>query len=168
MPCPPADQANRPKPMAGKQPTVYKPTPGIEHGMPWRSADMNRPRLPLLGIGIRKLLIGACLTLALSGCPTTDNTPPPQIISALTGQWRQVGGTGTLRFYPDTTVKLEFPDHKPPIRLLSNYEMLKGKIGIDAGGYWNGPIMMDLDLTHKRVVLSLPHEAPITLIKQPD
>ena len=39
MPCPTANQATSPKPMAGKQPTVYKPTPGIEHGMPWRSAD---------------------------------------------------------------------------------------------------------------------------------
>jgi len=168
MPCPPADQANSPKPMTEKQPTVYKPTPGIEHCSLWESTDMNRLRLPLLGIGTRKLLIGTCLTLALSACPQADNTPPPQIISALNGQWHQINGTGSLRFYPDTTVKLEFPDHKPPIRLLSNYEMLKGKVGIDAGGYWNGPIMLDLDLTHKRVVLSLPHEAPITLVKQPD
>ena len=89
------------------------------------------------------LLVGVCLTLALSACPQTDNTPPPQIISALTGQWRQVGGTGTMRFYPDTTVKLEFPDHKPPIRLLSNYEMLKGKIGIDAGGSNKGTSVGD-------------------------
>jgi hypothetical protein len=129
---------------------------------------MNRLQRSKSLTAVRGLLIGACIVLGLSACTQTDDTPSPQIVAALTGQWNQMNGTGSLHFYPDTTVKLMFPDHKPPIRLLTSYDMLKGRIGIDSGGYWTGPIMMDLDLTHKRVVLSFPQEAPITLIKQPD
>jgi hypothetical protein len=127
---------------------------------------MERLRLSDLASYLRLLLVGMCIVLGVSACSQTDNTPPPQIVSALTGQWKQIDGTGTLRFYPDVTVKLMFPDHKPPIQLLTEYEMLKGKIGIDSGGYLTGPIMLDLDLSHHRVVLTLPGESPTTLEKQ--
>lgn len=130
--------------------------------------SMNQIQRPNLASGMRRFLIGACVALGTCACAQTDNTPPPQIVAALTGQWRQVDGTGTLRFYPDATAKLMLPDHSPPIQLLTTYEMLKGKIGLDAGGYWNGPIMLDLALAQRRIVLTLPHESPITLEKQGD
>jgi len=119
-----------------------------------------------LGRAVLGTLIGAGLLLGASGCtPQTDDTPPPQIVSALSGQWRQVDGTGTMRFYPDATVKLMFPDHKPPVQLLTTYDMLKGRIGIDSGGYWSGPIMLDLDLPHRRVTLNFPKQKPVVLEK---
>ena len=119
-----------------------------------------------LRIGIRGCLIGAAILLGTSACtPQTDDTPPPQIVSALTGQWRQVGGTGTMRFYPDATVKLMFPDQQPPVQILTTYDMLKGRIGIDSGGYWTGPIMLDLDLPHRRITLNFPKQTPIVLKK---
>ena len=119
-----------------------------------------------LGKGIRGCLIGMAVILGTSACtPQTDDTPSPQIVSALTGQWRQVGGTGTMRFYPDVTVKLMFPDRKPPVQLLTSYDMLKGRVGIDSGGYWSGPIMLDLDLPHHRITLNLPKQKPIVLEK---
>jgi hypothetical protein len=143
---------------------VYKSAPRIEHGNPMKDKTTHRQRR--LAIGLRRLLIGAGIALATAACVQTDNTPPPQIIAGLTGRWQQVDGTGSLRFYPDATVKLMFPDHKPPIQLLTSYEMLKGKIGINAGGYWSGPIMLDLSLAKGRIILALPSEPPITLKKE--
>ena len=97
--------------------------------------------------------------------PRRDPPPPPQTVSALTGQGRQIEGTGTMRFSPDVTVKLMFPDHKPPVQILTTYDMLKGRVGIDSGGYWTGPIMLDLDLPHQRITLHFPKQAPIVLEK---
>ncbi len=126
---------------------------------------MNRLQAHLR-MGIRGCLIGMAIILGASGCtPQTDDTPPPQIVSALAGQWRQVNGTGTMRFYPDVTVKLMFPDHKPPVQILTTYDMLKGRIGIDSGGYWTGPVMLDLDLPHERITLNFPKQTPIVLEK---
>lgn len=129
---------------------------------------MNRLQTRL-GTGMRAGLIGMAIVLAAAGCtPQTDDTPPPQIVSALTGQWHQVGGTGTMHFYPDVTVKLMFPDRKPPVQLLTSYDMLKGRVGIDSGGYWTGPIMLDLDLPHHRITLTFPKQKPIVLEKSAD
>lgn len=115
---------------------------------------------------IRRCLIASFVILGLAGCtPQTDDTPPPQIVSALTGQWQQIGGTGTMQFYPDVTVKLMFPDRKPPVQLLTTYDMLKHRVGIDSGGYWTGPIMLDLDLPHHRITLTFPKQKPIVLKK---
>ena len=120
-----------------------------------------------LGTGIRGCLIGMAILLGAAGCtPQTDDTPSPQIVSALSGEWHQVDGTGTMRFYPDATVKLMFPDHKPPVQLLTSYDMLKGRIGIDSGGYWTGPIMLDLDLPHHRITLAFPKQKAVVLEKQ--
>ena len=119
-----------------------------------------------LGMCMRAGLIGMAILAASSGCtPQTDDTPPPQIVSALNGRWHQVHGTGTMHFYPDVTVKLMFPDHKPPVQLLTTYDMLKGRVGIDSGGYWTGPIMLDLDLPHRRITLTFPKQKPVVLEK---
>jgi hypothetical protein len=129
---------------------------------------MNRLQTRLHA-GIRGGLIGMAILLGASACtPQTDDTPSPQIVSALTGHWRQVGGTGTMRFYPDATVKLMFPDQQPPVQILTTYDMLKGRIGIDSGGYWTGPIMLDLDLPHRRITLNFPKQKPVVLEKTPE
>jgi hypothetical protein len=149
------------------QSIIYKSAFRIEHGTAMEHKKIHRCGQPGLAIGLRRLLIGGCIALVTVACAQTDNTPPPQIVSGLTGSWQQVNGTGNMRFYPDATVKMMFPDHRPPIQLLTSYEMLKGKIGINAGGYWSGPIMLDLSLAKRRIILNLPNEKPITLEKRP-
>jgi len=86
-------------------------------------------------------VIAFMLLFTLAGCMATDNPVPANKITQLEGVWQQNDGRVTIRFYADETIKLSMPDEHPPIRLLSQMEVIKDdQIGFGVGDRWNGPI----------------------------
>jgi len=57
-------------------------------------------------------------------------------------------------------VKLIFPKHQPPVKTISSYQTIKGQtIGIALGGFWTGPMMVDIThLAEGKLTVSFPKE----------
>ncbi len=86
-------------------------------------------------------VIAFMLLFTLAGCMATDNPVPANKITQLEGVWQQNDGRVTIRFYADETIKLSMPDEHPPIRLISQMEVIKDdQIGFGVGDRWNGPV----------------------------
>jgi hypothetical protein len=114
---------------------------------------MKRLIIPLTG-----------LLLLLSGCIATDNPIPPEKISQLNGLWQQDDGRASIHFYADETIKLSMPDEQPPIRLLSQLEIIKDEqIGFGVGDRWNGPVHVEIGKDGQSLQLIFPAEPVRTL-----
>jgi len=97
------------------------------------------------------------LLVFLSACTQGGDPVPARIKNALVGYWYQLDGPGVMHFYEDNTVKIELPERHPPVRIISNYELLKGdRIGINTGEIWNGPLICTLAASQKELVLDIP------------
>jgi len=106
----------------------------------------------------RRLFVIAMLT-TMTACMATDNPVPVQTIEQLNGLWQQQDGRASVHFYPDETVKLTMPDEQPPIRLLSQLEVVKDdKIGFGVGDRWHGPVYVVLDASSQQLELRFPGE----------
>lgn len=102
------------------------------------------------------------LVLLLAGCSAMDDTTvDPHTMQRLVGTWQQVDGSASMVFYADETVKLDMPDEKPPLRLLSSVEKLKDhRIGISIGDRWTEPAYVMLVSGGDTLQLELPSSAP--------
>jgi len=104
-------------------------------------------------------LIALALLLALSACMATDNPVPADRITQLKGIWQQDNGKTTIHFYADETIKLSMPDEHPPIRLLSQLEVIKDdQIGFGVGDRWNGPVHTVISKNGQSLQLIFPVE----------
>jgi|UPI0003657692 hypothetical protein len=102
---------------------------------------------------IRNVCVAATLFL-LVGC--LDSAPqfvPEALLQSLQGKWVQVDGTAKLTFYDDETVKVIMPDHKPPLKLLTHLEVIKGDVVLNLGDRWERPILLAYDDTEDRLDL---------------
>jgi len=105
-----------------------------------------------------------CLLLSLAACMATDNPVPADKITQLEGVWQQENGNATIHFYADETIKLSMPDEQPPIRLLSQLEVIKDdKIGFGVGDRWNGPVHTVISKDGQSLQLIFPAEPVQTL-----
>jgi len=99
------------------------------------------------------------LLFSLAACMATDNPVPADKISQLAGIWQQDGGKTTIHFYTDETIKLTMPDEHPPIRLLSQMEVIKDdQIGFGVGDRWNGPVHVEINKDGQSLQLIFPVE----------
>lgn len=106
-----------------------------------------------------RLLLATALLIMLSSCMVTDNPVPTSTLEQLNGMWKQIDGRASVHFYPDETVKLTMPDEQPPIRLLSQLEIVKDdKIGFGVGDRWHGPVYVVLDNDGEALELRFPGE----------
>lgn len=104
------------------------------------------------------------LLFTLAGCLATDNPVPTDKIDQLQGLWQQDDGQVSVRFYPDETVKLSMPDEHPPVRLLSQMEVIKDEqIGFGVGDRWNGPVHVEIGKDGKSLQLIFPGDPVRTL-----
>jgi len=104
------------------------------------------------------------LILLMTACSSMESPEtPPTTVEQLTGIWSNAEQHAHLHFYPDETVKLTFPQHQPPVKMISSYQTIKDKnIGIALGGFWTGPMMVDISsLPQGKLSVSFPDEAPI-------
>jgi len=94
---------------------------------------------------------------------------PPTTMQQLMGTWTNTTLSARLHFYNDETVKLIFPKHQPPIKIISSYQALKNnQIGIALGGVWTGPMMVNIsELPQGKLTASFPDEKPILFNRQP-
>ena len=118
---------------------------------------------------IKTIIFSALIGITGTACSQmSEQQTPATVIQQLTGTWISEDHKGKAIFYPDETAKLVFPEHRPPIKLISTYDTIKDKkLGISLGGFWSGPAMLDTSLLQqeKRLTLTFPDEAPITLLK---
>jgi len=99
------------------------------------------------------------LVFPLAACMATDNPVPADKITLLQGPWQQDNGQTTIHFYADETIKLTMPDEHPPIRLLSQMEVIKDdQIGFSVGDRWNGPVHVVLNKDGQSLQLVFPVE----------
>ncbi len=104
-------------------------------------------------------ILAFTLLCSLTSCMTTDNPVPADKISQLAGIWQQDGGKTTIHFYADETIKLTMPDEHPPIRLLSQMEVIKDdQIGFGVGDRWNGPVHVEINKDGQSLQLIFPAE----------
>jgi len=104
-------------------------------------------------------LMALTLLFMLAACMATDNPVPGNKIAQLEGIWQQDNGRVTIRFYADETIKLSMPDEHPPIRLLSQMEIIKDeKIGFGVGDRWNGPVHVIISKDGASLQLIFPAE----------
>jgi len=104
------------------------------------------------------------LLFSLAACMATDNPVPADKITRLQGIWQQDHGTATIHFYADETIKLDMPDEHPPIRLLSQMEVIKDEqIGFSVGDRWNGPVHVVLNKDGQSLQLIFPAEPVRTI-----
>jgi len=104
------------------------------------------------------------LLFTLAACMATDNPVPADKIDQLKGVWQQNDGRATIRFYADETIKLSMPDENPPVRLLSQLEIIKDeKIGFGVGDRWNGPVHVVLTKDGQSLQLIFPVEPILTM-----
>jgi len=109
-------------------------------------------------------LLGFSLLFVLAGCMATDNPVPADKITALKGAWQQDDGRSTIHFYADETIKLSMPDEHPPVRLLSQLEVIKDEqIGFGVGDRWNGPVHVVISKNKKSLQLVFPGNIVRTL-----
>jgi len=109
-------------------------------------------------------LMALALLFALSACMATDNPVPAEKISQLTGIWQQDDGKTSIHFYADETIKLTMPDEHPPIRLLSQMEVIKDdQIGFGVGDRWNGPVHVVISKDDQSLQLIFPVEPILTM-----
>jgi len=109
-------------------------------------------------------LLACMLLFALAGCMATDNPVPTDKIAELKGVWQQDGGRSIVRFYADETVKLSMPDEHPPVRLLSQMEIIKDEqIGFGVGDRWNGPVHVVISKDKNTLQLIFPGNTVRTL-----
>jgi len=102
----------------------------------------------------------------LSSCTQmTDTSTPEAVVNQLTGTW--ASSDGKVIFYSDETAKMVFPKHQPPIKLISTYETVKEyNIGINLGGFWSGPALIDTSKVEAlQLTITFPEEEPIELRK---
>lgn len=103
----------------------------------------------------------------LSGC---DTSPPmtQDMLMAIAGDWRQVDGTSSLRFYRDGTVMVRLFDRDPPISFISSFELLKDRrIGIASGDVWLGPISIEWKQGDHSMRVTVPdrEDRPLVFVK---
>jgi len=104
-------------------------------------------------------LIALTLLFTLAACMATDNPVPADKITQLEGVWQQDNGKATIHFYADETIKLSLPDEHPPVRLLSQMEVIKDdKIGFGVGDRWNGPVHVVMNKDGQSLQLIFPVE----------
>jgi len=104
-------------------------------------------------------ILAFTLLCSLAACMATDNPVPADKITQLRGIWQQDHGTATIHFYADETIKLNMPDEHPPIRLLSQMEVIKDdQIGFGVGDRWNGPVHVELNKDRQSLQLIFPAE----------
>ncbi|MDQ6954559.1 MAG: hypothetical protein Q9M20_03860 [Mariprofundaceae bacterium] len=117
---------------------------------------------------IQSKIIILSLIIGLSSCTQmTDTSTPEAVVNQLTGTWKS--NDGKVIFYSDETAKMVFPQHTPPIKLISAYETVrKNKIGINLGGFWSGPALVDTSkMSALQLTITFPEESAIELIKEP-
>jgi len=92
----------------------------------------------------------------------------PTTIEQLTGIWSNPTHSASLHFYSDETVKLIFPKHEPPVKMISSYQSIKEQnIGIALGGFWTGPMMVNItELPQGKLTVSFPDEEAMPFLKQ--
>lgn len=85
-------------------------------------------------------------TLLMTSCSSMEEPEiPANTMQQLTGIWINPTHSASLHFYHDKTVKLIFPKHQPPVKMISSYQAIKDKnIGITLGGFWTGPMMVNI------------------------
>lgn len=101
--------------------------------------------------------------LLLAGC---DQVPdmPQSMRQAITGDWKQTDGDASLRFYADTTVMVRLPNRNPPLNFLSSYDLMKdGRISIETGDVWQGPITCVWEKGSKVMLVTLPEKKAAVL-----
>jgi len=109
-------------------------------------------------------LLAFILLFALAGCMATDNPVPANKITQLKGAWQQDNGNVTIHFYADETIKLSMPDEHPPVRLLSQMEIIKNEqIGFGVGDRWNGPVHVVISKDGQSLQLIFPGDTVRTL-----
>jgi len=109
-------------------------------------------------------LLAFTLLFALAGCMATDNPVPTDKIDELKGVWQQDDGRSSIHFYADETIKLSMPDEHPPVRLLSQMEVIKDEqIGFGVGDRWNGPVHVVISKNKKSLQLIFPGNTVRTL-----
>jgi len=109
-------------------------------------------------------LLALVLLCILSGCVNTDDPVPQEKISQLEGIWLQDEGQASIHFYSDHTIKLTMPKEQPPIRLLSEMEIIKDEqIGFGVGDRWNGPVHVEIAKDHQSLQLIFPGDVVRTL-----
>ncbi len=110
-----------------------------------------------------------CLMLLLASCSSMDPPETPKTtINQLVGIWSNASSSASLHFYNDETVKLLFPKHKPPVKTISSYQTIKDqRMGIALGGFWTGPMMVDISYLAKgKLIVSFPKEDPMIFHRQ--
>jgi len=109
-------------------------------------------------------ILAFTLLLSLASCMATDNPVPADKITQLEGIWQQDHGRASIHFYADETIKLTMPDEHPPIRLLSQMEVIKDdQIGFGVGDRWNGPVHVVLNKDKQSLQLIFPGNTVRTL-----
>jgi len=104
-------------------------------------------------------MLAFTLLFSLGACVATDNPVPADKITQLEGVWQQDNGKTTIHFYADETIKLSMPDEHPPIRLLSQMEVIKDdQIGFGVGDRWNGPVHTIISKDGQSLELIFPAE----------
>ena len=110
---------------------------------------------------MRRILWGLLALLALSGCMGADEPVPLSTIERLTGDWVQTDGPATLRFYQDATVKFHMPQMQPPLKVLSELEVIKDDdIGFSIGDRWLGPVHIRFQRDADQLLLLFPPDDP--------
>ncbi|RLL52862.1 hypothetical protein D8Y20_06330 [Mariprofundus sp. EBB-1] len=106
--------------------------------------------------------------LLISGCIQSNETPIDEAVNQqLSGLWVNSDNTGKIRFYPDETAKIEFPNNKPSIKLISPYSGIKeNTIGIALGGFWSGPLLINTSkIFNNSITVRFPDKEPVTFHK---
>ena len=101
--------------------------------------------------------------LVLAAC---DQVPdmPQSMRQAIAGDWKQTDGGASLRFYADGTVMVRLPDRTPPLNFLSSYDLMKdGRISIETGDVWQGPITCVWERGSKVMLVTLPEKKAAVL-----
>lgn len=121
---------------------------------------IHRQRFHLALFLLPLLLLVAC-----------DRTPemPLSMRQSITGDWKQVNGSASLRFYTDATVMVRLSNRNPPLSFLASYDLMKDRrISISTGDVWQGPIICTREKGSKTMQVTIPDQADIVLefIKQ--
>ncbi len=106
--------------------------------------------------------------LLLAACDQMSEIPQ-QTRQAIKGDWKQADGPASLHFYTNATVMVRLPAHNPPLSFLSSYDLMKdGRISIETGDVWQGPIICDWRQGAKVMQVAFPDKGKIVLkfIKQ--
>jgi len=101
------------------------------------------------------------LVFTLSACTVMDDPVDEDLLLRLQGSWQQQDGNASISFYDDATVKLNMPDEKPPLRLLTSVENNKDHgIGFSVGDRWGGPVYILADADGESLQLKFPPSDP--------